>query len=528
MISDWQGVVGSRTAPEAVVVVGAGPAGLALARRLAAHGRDVVLVESGDDVSVGAVGGPRSEDLNTGVVTGLPYPGLGQGRTRVIGGAGQLWHGQCMRLQPLDLERRDWVAHSGWPLDLAELDRFYPEAERWLGVSGRGYDAERWREHPGLAPLAWDDRRLLHDFTEYAPRPMLGVEHRRALVDDPRIQVFVNSTVTRVLTGPTGVAGVEVAGPDGSRACITSRTVVLSGGAIENARLLQLSDPAGVGIGDGRDHVGRFLQDHPVVTTAEVRTTDFRVLQDRYLALHRGPRKLYPKVRLAPSAQRGHRLVNATAVFVHEHERPEGDAVRRVLEAVRTRRVRRGLGRDLAHSLTAVGPVARDAYRRAIRGLATGARPTRVSLQVWLEQEPDPDSRTGLATETDALGLRRAEVHWRVGEREIETSRVMTRWIGADLARLGVAEVLESEAMHDDDAWRRTVRDAYHPAGTTRMSSSPADGVVDADLEVHGVRGLYVVGSSVFPVCGYANPTLTIVALALRLGERLAKAGSDR
>ncbi|MCW2525530.1 MAG: oxidoreductase, partial [Pseudonocardiales bacterium] len=97
----------------------------------------------------------------------------------------------------------------------------------------------------------------------------------------------------------------------------------------------------------------------------------------------------------------------------------------------------------------------------------------------------------------------------------------MTRWIAADLHRLGIAEVRELPAMHDDDAWRAGVTDAFHPAGTTRMSVSATDGVVDENLQVHGVNGLHIVGGSVFPIGGYANPTLTIVALAIRLADRV-------
>jgi choline dehydrogenase-like flavoprotein len=62
---------------------------------------------------------------------------------------------------------------------------------------------------------------------------------------------------------------------------------------------------------------------------------------------------------------------------------------------------------------------------------------------------------------------------------------------------------------------------AYHHIGTTRMSDDPRRGVVDRHGLVHGTANLYVVGSSVFPTCGYANPTLTLVALALRLADRL-------
>jgi choline dehydrogenase-like flavoprotein len=65
---------------------------------------------------------------------------------------------------------------------------------------------------------------------------------------------------------------------------------------------------------------------------------------------------------------------------------------------------------------------------------------------------------------------------------------------------------------------------ARHHMGTTRMSRDPRHGVVDADSRVHGIENLYVAGSSVFPTSGSANPTLTIVALALRLARRIESA----
>jgi choline dehydrogenase-like flavoprotein len=126
-----------------------------------------------------------------------------------------------------------------------------------------------------------------------------------------------------------------------------------------------------------------------------------------------------------------------------------------------------------------------------------------------------------LARTRDSLGLQQAVVHWRCDDEELATTRRLTRWIAEDLERLGIARVRELPAMWDDGAWRASVRDGFHPAGTTRMADDPRHGVVDPNLQVHGVRGLYVVGASVFPTSGYANPTLTVVALAFRLVAHL-------
>jgi choline dehydrogenase-like flavoprotein len=106
-----------------------------------------------------------------------------------------------------------------------------------------------------------------------------------------------------------------------------------------------------------------------------------------------------------------------------------------------------------------------------------------------------------------------------VGERDFEDARRSTELLAAEMSRLGVGEVV---SLWDRGERRPpVVTGGWHHMGTTRMSADPGSGVVDADCRVHGVDNLYVAGSSVFPTSGYANPTLTLVALAVRLGRHL-------
>lgn len=170
--------------PEAVVVVGSGAAGLALALELGDRGRSVVLLESGGDVADPAAV-QRGHRLNVGVVAGRAYRGLEHGRARVLGGTTQLWHGQCVRLHEIDLRERPWVPGSGWPLALAELDGPYTRAEALFGVSGRGYDAHRWSEHGRLARVDWDPELLEHDFTDATRRRCCGRPRRRLAGSPP-------------------------------------------------------------------------------------------------------------------------------------------------------------------------------------------------------------------------------------------------------------------------------------------------------------------------------------------------------
>jgi choline dehydrogenase-like flavoprotein len=504
-----------------IVVVGSGAAGIPLSLELADRGHPVVLLESGGDVS-DRNAMAESAFLNSGAVDGQSFTGLEMGRARVLGGTTEQWKGQCMRLLDSDLLERHWVPNSGWPIAPKELEGPYAAAERWLDVSGKGYDERRWAEFPKLPPLAWNPDRLESTFTEIARHPYLGTRHRERMARHRNLRVVVHATVSRVRMEAGRLRGVEVVSVHGRRLPIDADTVVLAAGTVENARLLQLSDPDGVGVGEGREHTGRFLQDHPIIRTAEVLPYDHRPLQDRYVLLRHRGRRLWPKVRLSVQAQERHELLGAAAVFKHEHDRAALDAAHRLLQAIKERRLSAHVLPDAAHTAAATPALVRALSRRLVGRLpSAGDRPAHVWLEVWLEQAPKASRRVTLATSRDALGLPQATVMWSCEPEEIEASRRLTRWIAQDLDRLGIARVQDLPAMTDDSAWLGTVRDGFHPAGTTRMSDTAATGVVDPNLRVHGVEGLYVVGGSVFPTSGYANPTLTIVALTLRLAEHL-------
>ena len=150
------------------------------------------------------------------------------------------------------------------------------------------------------------------------------------------------------------------------------------------------------------------------------------------------------------------------------------------------------------------------------------ARP-RLDLMCALEQAPNPDSRIALSTYRDALGLRRARVDWRLTDLDRRTLQVAAQTVALELGRLNLGRVHVPEWLLDQQPdWDRELADYNHHMGATRMASDPARGVVDRDCRVHDVHNLYIAGSSVFPTAGHVNPTLTIVALALRLADRLA------
>jgi choline dehydrogenase-like flavoprotein len=136
-------------------------------------------------------------------------------------------------------------------------------------------------------------------------------------------------------------------------------------------------------------------------------------------------------------------------------------------------------------------------------------------LVIRTEQAPNRDNRVTLNDDKDALGVPIADLHWTVGELENATFDALFASLAmatgqADLGR-----------TNEDVDERNKVTGGPHHMGTTRMAADPKDGVVDADCKVFGIDNLWVAGSSVFPTSGWANPTLTLVALADRLAGHL-------
>ena len=140
---------------------------------------------------------------------------------------------------------------------------------------------------------------------------------------------------------------------------------------------------------------------------------------------------------------------------------------------------------------------------------------------------PDPASRVRLGDERDALGVPRIELDWRLGDADRRSVRVLASTVGSELYRVGAGRLRLAHWLRagapDDDGWLHTIAGANHPMGTTRMAVDPRHGVTDPDARVHGIENLYVAGSSLFPTATRSNPTLTLLALTLRLADHLAR-----
>ncbi|SDI79089.1 Choline dehydrogenase [Frankineae bacterium MT45] len=515
-----------------VCVVGAGVAGIAIARELAKAGQQVLLVESGDLKRSAA-----TDALSMGSSAGDRYEFAHYHRSRFFGGSSNCWAGYCRPLEPEDFAVRPWIPNSGWPIGYADLLPYYQRTHEYLGLGPWDYSSEFWEtsiQHPQVRRAPLDETGLRDSFNQFAYEPKLGVHHRSEVASNPRVQVLLNANLTEIETTPDGgqVTGLVLRTLSGRQVRAQARRYVLATGGIENARLLLASARTRPeGIGNRNDLVGRYFMDHPRVIVGRVSLRDGYRHNLLYDVRHQNRSSIVAAhgtsvaaaFVLSPEVLAREELLSARTSFwtnlVGEGTQGQ-EALARFYRVRRdTRSVSRADLRELSQILRSTEAAA-FAGSRLIPTSRRRVRETR--LEIVAEQAPDPRNRVTLSAVRDALGVPRAHVDWEVSEAAERTLRRTAALVAEALARAGVADI---DGLEESD-WTRALSGTVHHVhhmGTTRMHESPELGVVDRDCRVHGVQNLFIAGSSVFPTGGSNFPTMTIAALALRLADHLAR-----
>jgi choline dehydrogenase-like flavoprotein len=305
---------------------------------------------------------------------------------------------------------------------------------------------------------------------------------------------------------------------------VRPRLVVLAAGGIENPRLLLLSRKVHRrGLGNDRDLVGRFFAERLSARTGYIvpATPDLIGGAAFYPTHAAAPGvRVQGALRLTDAAQREGELLNCAFFLLIRDLSFTVEAVRSLATLVKARR-RRPLQAELlghlANIVSGLGDLGAAARAHLRRADPAGSV---LALRAQAEQAPNPDSRVTLGTRRDRFGLAVAQVDWRPTAADRASIRASQKAVDTALRAAGLGRV---EFMLGDEQPPALFEGNFHHLGATRMHTDPAMGVVDADCRVHGVSNLYIAGSSVFPTYGCSNPTLTVVALALRLADHLKK-----
>ena len=523
-------------------VVGSGPVGLSLAREFSNSRLKVCVLESGG-VELDAA----TQTLADGESEGHRFIKLSRMRRRQFGGLSNAWNVQVENyaqlgvryapFDPIDFEKRDWLPYSGWPISYDDLVPFYRRASEICGIGSFDYSADIWEEQLSKR-FAFTGDEFETSMFKFGPSARFFRDGRETLETAPNITVYLHANVLEIETSANAreATSLRVGTLSGQRYLVKAKRFVLAAGAIENARLLLASNRVQKsGLGNGNDVVGRFFMDHSIIRTGLLFPNDPNVFDENALYDMRFLDNLtvMGRLTLSDKVRRREKLLGFTTLLyprTRRQQSPAHLAVRELRQAARERRIPKNTLGLLGKFLGNLDDFVLDYYKHSIRkdhlfpSLSRGGwslntenseRYEKFELVGQTEQSPDPANRIQLSQTRDCLGsnLPKLTIQWRDTDKDSihRTHAILVREFAAiRLGRLELENIDNSVGLS-----------LHHNMGTTRMGEDPKQGVVDARCKVHGMANLYVAGGSVFPTGGYANPTLTMVAMALRLADNL-------
>jgi choline dehydrogenase-like flavoprotein len=524
MFTDARSVPRNTSLETDVCIVGAGAAGITLAREFIGSPVRVTVLESG-----GFEYEEETQDLYEGRSIGLPYADLDGPRLRFFGGTTNHWGGICRPFEEADFEAREGIPFTGWPIKKADVDPYYARAVPVIRLPSQDWTLGHWAPGDELAPLRLSSDRIVSRVTQVVDADLrsFGEGYREELRLAPNVTVYLHANVLSVEVdeGLQNATSARVATLSGNRFAVGAKVFVLATGAIENARLLLVSNGQRPnGLGNQNDLVGRFFLEHPRFLAALIAPFDPRPNLGFYDDHRVGGALIRGYLASSKSFQLAEGLLDLQIrVQLDYGERPDdaADFARHVVT----------LAKDLEswQEIAMPGPPLPVPYLEVIQEALESPEDTYIYLRgrvdeiavtTRIEPAPNPDSRIVLVGDRDELGLHRVALDWRLSEIDKRNVRRTLELFGAEIARAGIGrlKILYEEG---DSGWPDDLGGGEHLMGTTRMSDDPKQGVVDRHCRVHGMSNLFVAGSSVFPTAGGATPTLTLVALAIRLADHL-------
>jgi choline dehydrogenase-like flavoprotein len=517
-------------------VVGSGIAGIALVMELAQTYRDICMVESG----------AWKPDNETQSLYSLNSVGFAirkyyQSRIRYFGGSCNIWAGRAMIYNEIDLRPRPWLDGISWPIDIAELERYYAAAARYLNLPS--YDKikpETWRSRlSDFETILVENANFKTNVSLFAKAPArFGYRTRyyKTIKNSKNITLYINSNVVNLqLNEPLSrVVRIDVACLNGVRYAIKPKKVVLACGGLENTRILMASNrQMPQGIGNQHGLLGRYYMDHPRAVYGRVKLTR-KVKLDHLLGMPVTGGKMQLGIGLSDRIQAKEGLLNNYLTLEPGYSIGSMELYSAFVKLMK-RLLRKGYsGNRFDFKNPEIAEVPEMIYLLTPKELLPHfmyyayykysrfaknvfANLTHLSIVNYSEQEPNDASRVYLDDEKDKLGMPKLVLDWKVSNRSLNSSLRLLHLLDEQFRKQEAGYIEEDVAKIEQLPYT----DASHHLGTTRMSADPKTGVVDVNCQVHGVDNLYIAGSSVFPTAGHANPTLTIAAMSLRLADYL-------
>lgn len=502
-----------------VCILGAGVAGLILATSLADRGFKVDLLEAG-----GLSLEPRSQEIYRAEMAGAAHTGATEGRFRIFGGSSTRWGGQLLPYTEDVFRSAPGVPSAPWPICASAIEPYYPEVLRIMGIGSKAaalsFEGNGVLSGLGHPPVSLgEDIRLR--YSKWAPfsRRNLANSLGRDALKSSNIRVFLHANALAVETSAGRASGVHVGNYAGREFRFAARHIIVCLGTIESSRLLLASR-----LPDPHHQLGRYFHDHVGIRMAEVDGASREQVLERLGPFFVEGSLHTCKLEAATRLREREGLPAVMAHFVVDEPEDSGvGAVRGMLRALQRGDVKAAAATS-GPMLRGLGDVGRLLYASRIQGRRAVSARARVFLHIDMEQIARPDDCIRLGDSTDALGLRRAVVHWRVGQLERSLAQQFAVVVREQLERAGFPPLHWLPGALSGDPAALTATDTFHPMGGLRMGTDPSASVVTPELAMHGVANLHVASCAVYPSGGSSNPTFTMMALTLRLADRLQKA----
>jgi choline dehydrogenase-like flavoprotein len=412
-----------------------------------------------------------------------------------------MWAGQALPLEELDFAARDWVADSGWPISLAQLEPYYRRAGALMHLPDVSYGEPGW---PAGLPLPPASDEMCRRFSTFSPTPNFATAHRARLDRAGNVTVLLHANARTLLMREDGAAvdGIQIASLGGRSGRVRARRYVICCGGVETPRLLLASG----GVGNDHDLVGRFFQEH-VHVKVPVLAAGRRAIARTFHSKRLGGVRHFAKLSASPDLQRRERILAVGADLCYD---ADANVALRALK-------------DRAWLATARHSVqlGAAAYGRFVRRQKASEGFGTMYFCVQTETAPRRESRVSLDRRRDAIGMPRAVVDWRVEAEELRTAELFAGRLDALLRTHGLGHLERLPLERNLERLSERVAGGCHHTGTARMAGDPRTGVVDRNCRVFGVENLFIAGGAVFPTSGWSNPTLTLLALGYRLADRL-------
>jgi choline dehydrogenase-like flavoprotein len=544
-----------------LAVIGSGPAGIVIALEAAKHGLSVVLLESGD-VSFD----PAIQELSEAAEWDRRrHAPLSLAVRRQVGGTSVIWGGRCVPFDPVDFAERPFLQVPSWPVGYAEIQEYFQRSCNWMVCGQPVFTTSRLPHLPhGIVPGFVDGDILGSSLERWSLPTNFGETYREHLEESKNVRLLTGVTCTEVVCHSQGRGAryLECRTHSGSRVVVSAKAFVVACGGLESTRLLMASSgPQGEQLGNRSGHLGRWYMAHVEGSIANIRFSSSP--RETVYGYERDIDGVYVRRRFSftEEYQRAHKLPNvvgwlgnpeipdarhgsgelsfaylALTSQIGSRFAPEAQRLALTGEEIpgtpyggATITSRGSHLRNIIHHPFSTGRFIVNFGTR--RFLTTGRqvpgffvynRGNVYPLQYHGEQLPNATSMVALSDERDRLGRRKLTINLQFSQADTEgIVRAHEHW-DRYFRMLGVGHL---EYLHQDlyQAVGQRLGGGFHQIGTTRMSASPSEGVVDQNLAVHGVPNLYVASSSVFVTSGQANSTFMVVAFALRLADHLAQ-----